>query len=237
MKRVCTVLITLATMLFLAGGLRAAEEAAHAEAHSPAGTPASPAAPETAHEGTTPHGGHGEHGGSEETPGLIATPNQGLITAVTTLIVFCALLAILGKFAWGPIASGLQAREDKIRKDIADAEAARKRAEETLGQYNQQLATAERQVRDILAKAGADAEKIATSMKMQAQQEAEEIKERATRDIENARKQALNDIYAQAAELSTNIASKILRRNLNADDQRDLVNSSLEQLQTVGGKV
>ena len=40
--------------------------------------------------------------------------------------------------------------------------------------------------------------------------------------------------YAQAADLSTNIASKILRRNLNADDQRELVNQSLEQLQTAG---
>ena len=84
--------------------------------------------------------------------------------------------------------------------------------------------------------ATADAEKVATGLRMQAQQEAEEIKERANRDIDAARKSALSDIYAQAAELSTNIASKILRRNLNPDDQRDLVNSSLEQFQTVGGK-
>ena len=69
---------------------------------------------------------------------------------------------------------------------------------------------------------------------MRAQQEAEEIKERASRDIDAARKAALADIYAQAAELSTTIASKILRRNLNPDDQRELVNSSLEQFQAVG---
>ena len=47
-------------------------------------------------------------------------------------------------------------------------------------------------------------------------------------------KNAVADIHRQAAELSTAIAEKILRRNLNADDQRDLVNSSLEQLQTAG---
>jgi len=69
---------------------------------------------------------------------------------------------------------------------------------------------------------------------MRAQTEAEEAKDRATKDIEIARANAVNDIYAQAAELSTSIASKILRRNLNPDDQRDLVNRSLEQLQTVG---
>ena len=169
-----------------------------------------------------------------EDPQLIAPPPAGLIPAITTLIIFGLLLAILGKYAWGPIASGLKAREDRIRKDIADAEAARARAEATLGEYNQKLATAEDQVREIIVKAQADAERIATTMKMQAQQEAEEIKERATRDIDAARKAALADIYAQAADLSTNIASKILRRNLNADDQRDLVESSLQQFQTVG---
>ena len=53
-------------------------------------------------------------------------------------------------------------------------------------------------------------------------------------EIETARKQAIQQIYTEAANLSTSIAEKILRRNLNADDQRDLVNRSLEQLQGVG---
>jgi F-type H+-transporting ATPase subunit b len=184
----------------------------------------------------------GEHGGGEgehEKPPLLPDPTsrEVQLQGLWVVIIFIVLLMILYPTAWKNVLAGLKAREQRIRQDITDAEAARKRAEETLSQYNKQLATAEQQVRDILTKAAADAEKIATSLKMQAQQESEEIKERATKDIDAARKQALSDIYAEAAELSTNIASKILRRNLNADDQRDLVNSSLEQLQTVGGKV
>jgi F-type H+-transporting ATPase subunit b len=73
-------------------------------------------------------------------------------------------------------------------------------------------------------------------MKMQAQQDAEAAKERAERDIDAARKAALADIYAQAADLSTTIAEKILRRNLNAADQRQLVDESLRQFQSVGSK-
>ena len=175
------------------------------------------------------------HGGGEpQKLSPVPTIPQAIAPAVTTLIVFALLLAVLGKYAWGPIASGLKAREEKIRRDIADAEAARKRAEETLAQYNTQLATAEQQVRDILARAQRDAEQMATNMKMQAQKEAEDAKERATRDIETARKNAVADIYAQAADLSTAIAEKILRRNLNATDQRDLVESSLQQFQSAG---
>ena len=181
------------------------------------------------------HDEHGSGGGAEtEKLSPVPTVPQAIAPAVTTLVVFALLLAVLGKFAWGPIAAGLKNREDKIRRDIADAEAARARAETTLAQYNQQLATAEAQVRDILAKASQDAERMATNMKMQAQKEAEEAKDRATRDIETARKNAVADIYAQAADLSTAIAEKILRRNLNADDQRQLVESSLQQFQSAG---
>jgi F-type H+-transporting ATPase subunit b len=69
---------------------------------------------------------------------------------------------------------------------------------------------------------------------MQAQKDAEEAKDRANRDIEQARKSAVADVHRHAADLSTAIAEKILRRNLNADDQRELVNSSLDQLQSAG---
>ena len=155
-------------------------------------------------------------------------------TAVWVLIIFTVLLVVLYKTAWKNVLAGLKAREQKIRQDITDAEAARKRAEETLKQYNEQLATAEGKIRDMMAKASADAEKLATSLRMQAQQEAEEAKDRATREIEAARVQAVAEFRQYAADISTNIAEKILRRNLNPNDQKDLVNQSLEQLQTAG---
>jgi F-type H+-transporting ATPase subunit b len=175
----------------------------------------------------------GEHGENEPAANLLRPANESAITAVTTLIVFLILVFVLGKFAWGPIATGLKAREDKIRKDIADAEAARARAEATLREYNTKLASAEAQIREMLSKATADAENIATNIRARAQQESEEIKERANRDIETARDQAIGQIHNEAVNLATSIAEKILHRNLNPDDQRDLLARSLEQLQTI----
>lgn len=169
-------------------------------------------------------------GGGSGSP--ITGPKEGLITAVTTLLVFALLVAVLGKYAWGPIAGGLKAREDKIRKDIADAEAARQRAEVTLREYEQRLASAEDKIRELMQNATTDAERVAEGIRLRGREEAEIIKEKAQRDIETSRDDALREIYRQAAELSTGIAEKIIRRNLNAEDQRDLVDRSLEQLQT-----
>lgn len=179
-------------------------------------------------------GDHGHAAGDPEAS-LLRGTSEGLITGITTLVVFVGLVAILGKFAWGPIAKGLEDRENKIRRDIEEAEAARARAEATLKEYQAQLATAEAKVRDLLTRASADAEQIATNIRMSAEKEAAEKKDSALRDIDLARRDAVRQVGEQAAVLATNVAEKILRRNLNADDQRDLVATSLEQLQTVKG--
>ena len=158
---------------------------------------------------------------------------EPFLQALWVVIIFVILLAVLYPTAWKNVLAGLKKREERIRHDISDAENTRAKAENTLKEYNTRLATAETQVRELITNAAADAEKIAAGIRMRGQQEAEEIKEKALKDIDASRKQALTEIYAQTANLSTSIAEKILKRNLNADDQRDLVNESLEQLQSL----
>jgi F-type H+-transporting ATPase subunit b len=166
-------------------------------------------------------------------PKLLQGFNQGVITAITTLVIFVVLVAVLGKFAWGPIAKGLQDREDKIRKDIDQAEAARKSAEDALKEYQAKLASAQAEMRKMLDQAAKDAEGVAAGIKVKAQQESEEIKERALKDIDASKNAALSEIHDHAATLATNVAEKILRRQINENDQKALVQSSLEQLQSL----
>jgi len=146
-------------------------------------------------------------------------------SAAIVLVIFLGVVIILYKTAWKNVLAGLKAREDRIRSAIEDADAARAKGEATLKEYNTQLATAETQVRDLLSKAA--------GIRMHAQQEAEEIKEKAMKEIESSKTAALSEIYEQTASLATSVAEKILRRNLNADDQRDLVRQSLDELQAV----
>jgi F0F1-type ATP synthase membrane subunit b/b' len=72
------------------------------------------------------------------------------------------------------------------------------------------------------------------NLRIAAQSEAEEIKERATREIEAAKNAALSEVYAATADLATTVAEKILRRQLNAGDYRDLVDQGVAQFQKVG---
>jgi F-type H+-transporting ATPase subunit b len=169
----------------------------------------------------------------ETKPGLLSFDLQ---QSIWVLAIFLVLVLVLYRTAWKNVLAGLKKREERIRKDIADAEAARLKAESTLREYTQRLTDAEGKVRDIIAKAAADAERVGQSIRMQAQTDSEEIKERANREIEASKNQAVREIYEQAATLATTVAEKILRRNLNVDDQRDLVSRSLDQMQEIGGR-
>jgi F-type H+-transporting ATPase subunit b len=201
--------LAILAMLAVVSPLRAAEE--HAGAKGAA------AAPEAA---PAEHGR--EHGVIE----------FDAATAVWVVIIFVVLLAILYPTAWKSVLDGLKKREERIRKDIADAEAARAKAEATLKQYQNQLAEAESKVREMIAGAVSEGEKIAADIRAKAQHEGEETRQRALREIESAKQQALSEIYERAADISTSIAAKILRRSINPDDQRDLVQQGLAELET-----
>jgi len=216
MKRI-VLAILVAIMMSVAGARLVAQEAAPHE-----GAAAAPKA--AVHEA-----------GVEGDERLVPLPpsHDTIVSAIWVLVIFIVMLVILYPTAWKNVLAGLKKREEHIRNDIAEAEAARAKAEATLKQYNTQLAAAEERVRQMLSNAAADGEKLATGIRMKAQAEAEDIKERATKDIESARDAALREIYEKTADLATSVAEKIIRRNLNAADQQDLVRQSLEQLQSV----
>ena len=162
------------------------------------------------------------------------TPSIGpeaIATALTTLAVFLIVLVVLAKFVFKPVGAALEARAERIEGAVKAADAAQAKAAAMLKEYEAKLAAADGEVRAVIARAQADAEKIATNIRAKAQQESEEIRERAEREIEQAKTTAIKEIYSQAAELSTSIAEKIIRRNLTVDDQRALVNESLSKLE------
>lgn len=159
------------------------------------------------------------------------TPFAGTIAqGIAAIVVFVVVLVVLRKTAWGPILKGLVDRENKIKADLEAAESGAKNAKALIDQHTTKLSNAQAEVQTIIARAQTDAENFAMSIRTRAQQEAEEIKERATREIDATKDAALADIYRQTADLSTSIAEKILKRQINATDQQDLVRASLDQL-------
>jgi len=199
----------------------AADEAAHeTEGHeAPAGH--DPDHSEEPH-GDDPHGGG--HGEVDLNPLSWKTD-----MAVWTGVVFVLLLIVLGKFAWGPIADGLDKREQSIAGEIAAAEKANADAKAQLEEYQQKLAAAGEEVRQMIDQAKRDAEATGQTIVEKARDEADAEKRRAVEDIEVATSGALKDIAEQSATLAVELAGKIVHQRLSADEHSKLISEAVDK--------
>lgn len=165
------------------------------------------------------------HGEEALTP-FAGTPYQ----SIAALIAFTITFAVLAKFAWGPIIKGLKEREDKIRHDLQQAEDAAKAAVKTLDEYKAKILAANDEARKIIEQSKKDAQLVADQIKAQTEADINQMKTRAQADINSAKELAIGEIYAQTATLATEVAGKILKRSLTADDQKALVEESISAL-------
>lgn len=174
------------------------------------------------------------------TPALASAAEEGakktdmlapdLVNSGVTLIVFLCLLAILYKFAWGPILAGLKAREDAEREKVEEANRARDEAAALRGQLQTELAKAADQVRAMIEEARRDAEKLRASEREVGVREAVAERERAKQEIQAAKDSALAELYQQAVDLATTLSAKTLARQISPDDHRRLLDESLAEL-------
>ncbi len=188
------------------------------EAHGAAGTHDGAAAHDGAHE----HIGAGNAGLGLEKPEEIKSD-----LAFFTFIVFLLLLAILWKFAWGPIVAALERREEKIAHDIAEAQRANEEAKQLLTQYEQKLAAATNEVREMLEQARRDAEHAKQAILAEGKVAADAERVRALHDIEVATDQALESLAHRSAQLAVDLAGKILQSKLSSADHARLVSEAM----------
>ena len=149
---------------------------------------------------------------------------------ITAIIVFGIVAYIMGTQIWPKLASGLDDRTEKIRSEIAAAEAAREQAKSALDEYEKSLAQARAEAQQMLDETKSKQAELASELRAKNDREIQGLRDRAMQDIEAARKSALNEIYAESVSLATTIAGKILKREVNASDADRLVEESLAEL-------
>ena len=130
-------------------------------------------------------------------------------------LLFTLLLWLLWKFAWKPILSAVNEREEGIRNALASAEEAKKEMQNITADSEKLLkeARAEREV--LLKEAREIKEKMISDAKEQALLESDTIIKQAQTAIESEKKAAVADIKEQVANLSIHIAEKILKEELS----------------------
>ena len=196
----------------LAGVLASAPVALGAE-HSAAGE-AKPA-----------EAGHGEAGGKSDVNPLKTFRSD---LAIWTAVVFLVVLAILWRFAWGPIAEGLDNRERMIADQIAQAAQSNAEARQLLEEHGKRLAASQDEVRAILEQARRDAEQVTRQMLDKARDETKAEHQRAVQRIDAATAGALKELADRGAQLAVDLAGRILRSEVRPEKHADLIRQAMD---------
>ena len=145
-------------------------------------------------------------------------------------VLFLALLFLLRKYAWKPILSAVEEREEGIKNALEAADNAKKKME-VLNADNERILREAKAERDnILKEAREIKETIITEAKTQATEEADRVLASAREQINNEKLAAITELKNQVADLSIDIAEKVLRSELkDPEKQKELVNKALKE--------
>ena len=148
-----------------------------------------------------------------------------------TLIVFVCLLLLLRAFAWKPILKALKEREDAINHSLEAADQA-KIEMANLKADNEKLLAEARIERDAILKEAREVkERIVAQAKEEALEASSKLLAHAKVSIETEKKMAIAEIKEQIANLSLDIAKKVLTQELASQvKQEKLVESLLHEI-------
>ena len=150
-------------------------------------------------------------------------------TVIVTVITFAILLALLKKFAWGPLKEVMDKRERDINRDIDEAEEAKLNAQKLEEENKKALKQTQDEVQRILEDARVQARKQHEEIIHEANIRANGMIETAQSEINSEKERALADINNQVSELSVLIASKVLQKEISEQDQKELVDKYLKE--------
>jgi F-type H+-transporting ATPase subunit b len=143
---------------------------------------------------------------------------------------FLVLLIAMWKFGVPAVRNMEQAREDRIRNDLEGAEKARSDAEAEKAQYTAQIADARNEAGRIIEEARQSAEQVRRDLIARAETEANDVRARAQADIAAQQQRAMAELRTDVAQLSIDLAERIVERNLDRATQQQLVDSFINQV-------
>ncbi|GEO66018.1 F0F1 ATP synthase subunit B [Levilactobacillus spicheri] len=146
------------------------------------------------------------------------------------IVCFILLMWLIKIFAWKPITKMMSDRADKISNDIDSAEKSRTDAAALVAKRQSALNASHAEAAEIVQTAKSNGQEQRDQIMAQAQADVQSLKTSAQKDIDQEREDALSHAKDDVASLSIEIASKIIQRELNADDQKALIDSYIEGL-------
>ena len=158
---------------------------------------------------------------------VISVNIWAILASLANLLI---LTLIIKKFLFKPVKKVMDARRAAIDEDYAQAKTAREEAEQTRQNYEEAMAAAKMTGDQIIADANRTAEFRSNEIVAEARERAAEIRRQAETDAILERKKAEDEMKHEIANVSAQLTGKLLQREINEEDHRELIDSFLKDL-------
>ena len=160
-----------------------------------------------------------------EPTALVVHPFWVLVSIVNFLV----LLYVLRAYMWGPIQRTLDSRAAKIREGLQMAEDAKAERVKMQAEVERLLNEARREAAATGERMQQAAEAAAAQTRAEARAEADRIREKGRADAQQLHDQALAQLRGELASMVVLAASRLLGREISADQHRALIEQSLNE--------
>tara|TARA_B100001094_G_scaffold92285_2_gene88197 strand:+ start:1655 stop:2230 length:576 start_codon:yes stop_codon:yes gene_type:complete len=167
----------------------------------------------------------GDGGGSWINDWLM--PNTGL--TLWTIATFLVLLFVLKWKAWGPLMDALDARSKQIEESLSKAEKVTAEAEEQAAKNEEILQAARKEAQNIVAQAREAGDKLKHKMETDGKEQYDGMLEKAKEQIDMEKQKALNEIKITVVDIALKASEKVIKRNLNDEDNKKIVEDTVEE--------
>ena len=158
-----------------------------------------------------------------------------MVETVPMLIAFIVLVIVLWKFGWPMFEAMLEKREKTIAEALQKSEEARIESERVLAEYQKQLAEAKAQSAQIIADAKQTGEAVEANIKKRAEEEAASMIEKARTAIEAEKKAAMVDLQSSVADLSVDVATRLVGTDLSDAEHRAIIERYVNEAGSFNG--
>jgi len=168
-------------------------------------------------------------GGPHEGPKFLGLPSW--IWKLANMIAF---LAFLGWAIGGPVKRALAARHEQIKRESEEARERRAKADQMAADIQKRLSSLEAELRAIRERAQIDGERQKRELIAAAEAEAQKILQSARSEVDNRLKHARHELTEYAGQLASERAEQLLREKITDTDRKKLFRESLSEVEEAG---
>jgi F-type H+-transporting ATPase subunit b len=161
------------------------------------------------------------------TASIFLLPNG---TFFVELIIFIALVLIMGKKIIPPITGALAERQERIRASLDAADQARADAAAADDERRAVLEEARQKAREVVAQANGSAEAVRLDFQTRGQAEYERILGSAEAEVALARQRAVEEAAGRLGEITMDVVERVIGRKVNVAAHDDLIEEAASAL-------